>query len=58
MRGTTMFVGSCDPVQLEIAGKIVDFCLYVAPLQQWILLGIDFIQNFMVKLTCGNVSYT
>ena len=53
-----MFVGSCDPVQLEIAGKSVDFCLYVAPLQQWILLGIDFIQNFMVKLTCGNVSYT
>lgn len=47
-------MSSREPVQLEIAGKIVEHCLYVASLQYWMLLGTNFIPNFMVKLPCGN----
>ena len=53
-RGATKSVSSREPVQLEIAGKIVEHCLYVASLQYWMLLGTEFVPNFMVKLPCGN----
>lgn len=41
-------------MQLEIAGEIVEHCLYVAPLQHWMLLVIDLIQEYIIKLPCGN----
>ena len=45
--GSTMSVGSLGPVQLGISGDKVEHCVYVAPLQEDMLLGIDlsFLQN-------------
>lgn len=51
--GATMSVGSLGPVQLEIGGDRVEHCVYVAPLQDDMLLGIDFLQDYGVRLHCG-----
>ena len=51
--GSTMSVGSLGPVQLEIDGDKVEHCKYVAPLHNYMLLGIDFLQKCGVELECG-----
>ena len=48
-----MAVWSLWPVQLEIGGDRLEHCVYVAPLQDYMLLGIDFLQNYGVRLHCG-----
>ena len=48
-----MSVGSLGPIQLEIGGDRVEHCVYVAPLQDDMLLGIDFLQHYGVRLHCG-----
>ena len=49
-----MSVGSLGPVQLEIGGDRVEHCVYVAPLQDNMLLGIDVLQNYGLRLHCGS----
>ena len=51
--GSTMSVGSLGPVQLEIDGDKVEHCVHVAPLHNYMLLGIDFLQKCGVELECG-----
>ena len=52
--GATMSVGSLGSLQLRIGGRCdkVEHCVFVAPLQDDMLLGIDFLQNYGVKLDC------
>ena len=47
--GATMSVVSPGAVQLGIGGDKVEHCVYVAPLQDDMHLGIDFLQNYWVK---------
>ena len=44
-----MSVVSPGAVQLGIGGDKVEHCVYVAPLQDDMHLGIDFLQNYWVK---------
>ena len=51
-----MPVASLSPVNLEIGGDKVEYCVYVALLQDDMFLGIDFsfIQRWWVKLHLYN----
>ena len=53
--GSTMSVFSLSPVKLRVGGDKVEHCVYVAPLQDDMLLGIDlgFLQKYWVKLYFG-----
>lgn len=46
-------MGSLGPVELEIGDEQLEHRVYVAPLQDEMLLGIDFMQKHGVQLHCG-----
>lgn len=48
-----MPVGSLGSVHLGIGEPKVEHCMYVAPLQDDMLLGIDFLKTYGVELDCG-----
>ena len=48
--GVTMSVGFLGPVQLEIGGEKVEHYVYVDPIQDYMLLGIDFPKELWDKV--------